>query len=130
MSSVKIEDRNSEELREKVLKLSRPQFKRYLLTTQGYGRKLATYHWCSEHFNDFCKIFFPGYCNLPFSPLHRDAFKDYEFGKRGARDVTAAPRGYSKSVLKAFLKPIHDICYKLESYILIASNTEDQANKN
>ncbi len=41
--------------------------------------------------------------------------------------MDAAPRGYAKSTIKAFIKPVHDVCYKLERFIVIASNTDAQS---
>lgn len=49
--------------------------------------------------------------------------------ERAIRRVSAAPRGYAKSTLKALVKPIHDVCYGLEKYIVIVSSTQDQANQ-
>ena len=59
--------------------------------------------------------------------MHYDMFADYKYGERSVRRVTAAPRGYAKSVIKALLKIIHDVCYKLEKFIVIFSNTKDQS---
>lgn len=41
--------------------------------------------------------------------------------------MDAAPRGYAKSVLKTLFKPLHDICYGHEKYILFISATKPQA---
>lgn len=58
-----------------------------------------------------------------------DLFKSYKFGERRVRRCRAAPRGYAKSGVVAFFKPLHDLCYKLERFIVILSNTEPQAKQ-
>lgn len=60
--------------------------------------------------------------------MHRDFFEDNRVPSRGTKRATAAPRGYAKSTLEALIKPIHDICYGLEKYIIILSNTDSQAS--
>lgn len=75
----------------------------------------------------FSGYFFAHYCQHPFNEFHHAYFKTVKFGERKIRRADAAPRGYAKSVLKALIKPIHDLCYGLESYIVIFSNTETQA---
>lgn len=49
--------------------------------------------------------------------------------ERAIRRARAAPRGYAKSTLTALIKPIHDVCYGLEKYIVVVSATQDQANQ-
>lgn len=73
--------------------------------------------------------YFPHYCQLPFNELHFDLFDSAAFGERAARRSRAAPRGYAKSTIEAFVEPIHDVCYGLEDFIVIFSNTQDQANQ-
>ena len=41
--------------------------------------------------------------------------------------MDGAPRGYAKSTIKTFFKPIHDLCYGNEKYILFISATKPQA---
>jgi len=82
---------------------------------------------CAEDVETFAKIFFPHYCEFPFNQFHRDSFKGYKLGERNYRRAKAAPRGYAKSTTAALFKPIHDLCYRLESFIVIISNTESQA---
>jgi predicted phage terminase large subunit-like protein len=76
----------------------------------------------------YSKHWFPHYCKYPFSQLHREDFQSINFGERSVRRVRAAPRGYAKSTFKAFIKIIHDVCYGLEDYIVIFSNTDSQAH--
>lgn len=87
----------------------------------------AVYLRCKTDLEFFAKHFFPHYCQYAFSQLHVESFQDYRFGERNVRRATAAPRGYAKSTIKALIKPIHDLCYGLETYIVIFSNTESQA---
>lgn len=51
------------------------------------------------------------------------------FLERAVRRARAAPRGYAKSTITALIKPIHDVCYGLESFIVVISNTQEQANQ-
>lgn len=76
----------------------------------------------------FAAYFFPHYCRHDFNLFHRDVFASSVLGERAVRRVRAAPRGYAKSTITALIKPIHDVCYGLENFIVIISNTQDQAN--
>jgi predicted phage terminase large subunit-like protein len=49
--------------------------------------------------------------------------------ERSVRRARAAPRGYAKSTITALIKPIHDVCYRLEEFIVVASNTDDQSDQ-
>ncbi len=82
---------------------------------------------CATDIEFFAKTFFPHYCKFPFNVFHKDTFRDYKLYERNVRRASAAPRGYAKSTLKVLIKPIHDICYKLEKFIVILSNTEAQS---
>jgi predicted phage terminase large subunit-like protein len=84
---------------------------------------------CYSDLELFCKIFFPHYCELPFNNFHRDTFEFYKHAKKAIRSVDCAPRGYAKSTVKTLFKPIHDICYGLEKYILFISATKAQATQ-
>lgn len=75
----------------------------------------------------FALRFFPHYCKHPFNEFHFDTFSSFKFGERKIRRVRAAPRGYAKSTVQALIKPIHDLCYGLEKFIVIFSNGETQA---
>lgn len=75
----------------------------------------------------FADVFFAHHCQLPFSSMHHEMFRDYKPGERGRKRATAAPRGYAKSTVQALIEPIHDLCYGLENFIVIISNTEAQA---
>lgn len=75
----------------------------------------------------FAAAYFPHYCQLAFNELHNDLFNSDSFMERAIRLARAAPRGYAKSTLEALIEPIHDVCYGLENFIVIFSNTQDQA---
>jgi predicted phage terminase large subunit-like protein len=52
-----------------------------------------------------------------------------EFGQRNRRRAWGAPRGSAKSTVATLLKPIHDVCYGLENFIVIISNTAPLAEQ-
>jgi predicted phage terminase large subunit-like protein len=76
----------------------------------------------------FAKFFFPHYCVHPFNEFHKSDFKAIKYGERKVRRARGAPRGYAKSTIKALIKPIHDLCYGLEKFIVIFSNTDAQSS--
>lgn len=86
----------------------------------------AVYYRCATDIEAFSTIFFPTYTKFPFNTFHLDAFGNYKYGERNIRRADGAPRGFAKSTVKVLFKPIHDICYKLEKFIVIISNTEQQ----
>ena len=110
--------------------LSTKKFKRLLiLSTTDEKKRRIIYYRCATDIKFFAKYFFPHYCSASFNKFHEDSFQDYKFQERGVRRVSAAPRGYAKTTIKGFIKLVHDICYKLEKFILIISNTEPQAKQ-
>lgn len=84
---------------------------------------------CATDLELFAALFFPHYCTRPFNDFHHDIFQSIHFGERNVRRVRAAPRGSSKSTLATLIKPIHDVCYGLEKFILVISSTTPLANK-
>ena len=77
----------------------------------------------------FAISYFPHYCQFEFNQFHRDTFDNSSFMERSIRRARAAPRGYAKSTIEAFIEPIHDVCYGLEKFIVIFSETQEQANQ-
>ena len=77
----------------------------------------------------FAAKYFPHYCKYPFNEFHRDMFNDSDFDKRAIRFAGAAPRGTAKSTVIALIEPIHDVCYGLENYIIVISNTQNQSDQ-
>ena len=82
---------------------------------------------CEDDFETFCELFFPHYIQSPFNRFHRDCFTFYGKREKETRRVDCAPRGYAKSTVKGLFKPLHDICYGLQKYILFISATKSQA---
>jgi predicted phage terminase large subunit-like protein len=91
------------------------------------AKKWALRERCRTDVELFATVFFPHYCRCPFNQFHRDSFHDWSVPVRGARRASIAPRGTAKSTLAALIKPIHDLCYGLESFIVLLSNTDAQA---
>lgn len=102
---------------------------RYLAA--GQRKKADELIWakCATDVELFAILFFPHFCQYPFNQLHRDIFDSTHFMERALRRARAAPRGYAKSTLAALIKPIHDACYGLETFLLIISNTQAQADQ-
>ena len=84
---------------------------------------------CEEDFQTFCEIFFPHYCKYAWNEFHHDTFKYYREKTDVARQVDCAPRGYAKSTVKTLFKPVHDICYGLQKYILFIAATTKQSGE-
>jgi predicted phage terminase large subunit-like protein len=108
-----------------------PKFLKLLETLESDEEacKKAIIARCATDIHLFSQIFFPHYCTFPFNLFHYDTFKDYKYGERAVRRASAAPRGFAKSTIKALIKPIHDVVYRLEKFIVIVSNTEPQASQ-
>lgn len=84
---------------------------------------------CATDLELFAATFFPHYCTREFNAFHHDFFASAKFDEREIRRVRAAPRGSAKSTLATLIKPIHDVCYGLEKFILVISSTTPLANK-
>lgn len=84
---------------------------------------------CKTDLELFSILFFPHYCTSAFSQFHLDLFKEMGNEERGTRRARAAPRGNAKSTFVSLIKPIHDVAYGLERFIVIISNTADLANQ-
>lgn len=77
----------------------------------------------------FAVYYFPHYCIHPFNQFHHDTFDSIGFMEVAIRRARGAPRGYAKSTITALIKPVHDVCYALEKYIVVVSNTQEQADQ-
>jgi len=84
---------------------------------------------CATDKELFARYYFAHYCQYPFNELHHDQFTAHGFGERKIRCARAAPRGSAKSTVEALIEPLHDVCYGLEKFIVIFSETDDQANQ-
>jgi len=114
----------------KIQELSRTDFAKHL--TPLWEDDLDTAYEairtrCAKDFELFCQVFFGHYIQYPFNAFHRDCFAFYASNPVAARRVDCAPRGYAKSTIKSLFKPLHDIAYGLEKYILFISATQRQA---
>jgi hypothetical protein len=100
-------------------------------SAQGKKRETKRLVWlrCATDKEFFARYYFAHYCQLAFNELHHDQFSCSEFAERSMRRARAAPRGYAKSTIEALIEPIHDVVYGLESFIVIFSETQDQANQ-
>jgi predicted phage terminase large subunit-like protein len=80
-------------------------------------------------FLKFRKQYFQGYHGFSDAAFHHEiAGLLQEITKqRGARVAIAAPRESAKSTIVTLQWVIYCICYKLEKFIVIASNTKEQA---
>lgn len=94
----------------------------------------------------FGKAYFPHYFNRPSPKFHSELDKIWEKGVlknrnvysikeaksinrlNGVKKVVAAPRGHAKSTNLTFKDSLHAILYQYKHYILILSDTYDQAS--
>lgn len=93
------------------------------------GAELLLWARCATDIELFSATYFAHYCEKPFNRFHLDLFKSFKYGERKVRRVRAAPRGSAKSTIATLIKPIHDVCYGLEKFILFVSSTEPLACK-
>lgn len=82
---------------------------------------------CRTDGKAYTVIFFPHYATFEFNTFHLDYFATYNDSKRAVRRAWASPRGSAKSTHVTLIKPIHDVCYDLEQFILVISSTDDLA---
>lgn len=80
-------------------------------------------------FSKFRKFYFRRYNELPDGMFQRDLVEllSRMIHKRGFRVAIAAPRDSAKSTIITLQYVLHSICYNLEKFIVIVSNTKDQA---
>ena len=78
----------------------------------------------------FAQAYLSAHLKLEPSRMHRELFAmllDVSH-QRGARLAIAAPRGHAKSTIVSLAYILWCICYRTERYIMLISNTLDQAN--
>lgn len=85
------------------------------------------YDICSFNLEIFSIAYFPHYCTLEPSQFHEDYYDHPRIGEKKLRSATAAPRGYAKTTHRALIRPIHDLCYGNEKFIIILSATDPLA---
>jgi predicted phage terminase large subunit-like protein len=115
---------------QEIAKLSLAEWESLFESVEKQDEKLEILRLrCATDLELFSSVFFPHYCSREFNPFHRDMFGAFHYRERDVRRVRAAPRGSAKSTLAALIKPIHDVCYGLETFVLILSSTTPLANK-
>lgn len=80
-------------------------------------------------FRAFAELYLRHHFTLPPSPMHEELFKRLQTAStdRGIRLAIAAPRGHAKTTLsQAYI--LWCICYAKEPYIILISDTLDQAS--
>ena len=77
----------------------------------------------------FCKLYLARHFSKPCSPMHDEMFALLESAtkERRARLAIAAPRGHAKTTVVSLAYLLWSIVYELEPYIVLISNTADQA---
>ena len=81
-----------------------------------------------QDFRYFVTYFFPHHCQFGFSRMHDRFFEDeMNAGRRGRRDVIAAPRGHAKTTFKVLFKALHAIVYGYEPFILVIGHSASEA---
>lgn len=92
-------------------------------------KKRLLIHRCASDVELYALVFFSHYCTRPFNAFHKELLSGIKYGEKNIRRASAAPRGNAKSTLATLIKPLHDVCYGLEKFILILSSTTPLANK-
>ncbi len=84
-----------------------------------------------RRFLSFRRLYFPHYHKYPDAAFHVEISNLLEemTNARGLKNAIAAPRDSAKSTIISLQYVLYSICYKLEEFILLISNTSDQANK-
>jgi len=72
----------------------------------------------------FASYFFSSHFYKPFAPFHQEL---HEMSDQERFLAIAAPRGHAKSTGFTFLKPMKGVAYRLNKFILIVSDTYEQA---
>ena len=75
----------------------------------------------------FALTYLPAHFKLAPSSMHTELFAELQkaTARRGARLAIAAPRGHAKSTIVSLTYVLWSICYYMESFILLISNTFD-----
>lgn len=115
----------------KIQTLSREDWLNFLGELDREGTesevKTAIDYRCETDILAFTEIQFPHYAKFPFNDFHHDFFKARAKMQRGYRAAWASPRGSAKSTIVTLVKPLHDVCYDFEQFILLISSTDDLA---
>lgn len=84
---------------------------------------------CGDSLQAFGRTYLGTHFRLPASPMHHSIFElcKKAAAERGARVAIAAPRGHAKSTVVSLAFVLWCILYKREAFIVLISNTADQA---
>ena len=82
-------------------------------------------------FVDFCAKYLRHHFPLPSSQLHDDLKQRLEeiISSRGALENWRAPRGNAKSTILSLAYPLYCICFGLERFIVLVSDTHNQSKQ-
>jgi predicted phage terminase large subunit-like protein len=82
-------------------------------------------------FQDFCSRYFPHYQTDESCSFHvwLEDHLESATRTRNVKSVIIAPRGYAKSTVISVMYVLYCICEKLETYIVLFSDTQTQANQ-
>jgi len=82
-----------------------------------------------KRFLTFRKLYFGHYHKYPDAAFHIELSNLLEemAHARGSKNAIAAPRDSAKSTIISLQYVLYAICYKLDEFILVISNTSDQA---
>jgi len=80
----------------------------------------------------FARFYFEHYRKKPDCPMHEELYQLlFEMTeKRGERAAVAAPRDNAKSSIASLIYVLWCVCFRKEKYILLLSETKDQAADN
>lgn len=73
----------------------------------------------------FFSTYLPHYFDTPAAPFHHEMVDLLD--TIGTPVAVAAPRGFAKSTLTTFAYPLHQILFKQRKFIILISDTEEQA---
>lgn len=81
-----------------------------------------------DRIDAFATVVLSDYIKGPHSDMHLYLYKLFrEKINTGAREVVIAPRGSAKSALMTLALPLWCVCYEKHKFIVIVSDTQDQA---
>ena len=98
---------------------------RRLLSDVGKVRR----EMASMFIDAFARTYFKDYLKYALSTAHHEIYHLLQgaLRKRGQRIALAGPRGLGKSTLATLIYLLYCVCYQLERFIVIISDTSDQA---
>lgn len=84
---------------------------------------------CADSPALFAQTYLGHHFKVEPSPMHGEIFELLQQAttQRGAKLAIAAPRGHAKSTIVALAHLLWSVCYRREPFIVLISNTLDQA---